>query len=157
MNKTTGIFLLFLIAPFFLHAEQFNKKYIDGSEPINPNRLHYGEINQSESRPSSNDRDSYIVLESPSLVGTYTGGGVGSGRGLHIIANEDFTISSLGIYAQLYDKNYLARIFKSSSSYAIDELLHSVEGNPGAFGNMGWNDLLFAEYFSFEAGEYYYL
>ena len=157
MNKTASIFLLFLIAPFFLHAEQFNPKYIDGSEPINPDRLHTNEINRSESRPSSNDRDSYIVLESPSLVGTYTGGGVGSGRGLHIIANEDFTISSLGIYAQLYDKNYLARIFKSSSSYAIDELLHSVEGNPGAFGNMGWNDLLFAEYFSFEAGEYYYL
>ena len=97
MNKTASIFLLFLIAPFFLHAEQFNKKYIDGSEPINPNRLHYGEINQSESRPASNDLDSYIVLESPSLVGTYTGGGVGSGRGLHIIANEHFTISSLRV------------------------------------------------------------
>ena len=98
MNKTASIFLLFLIAPFFLHAEQFNPKYIDGSEPINPDRLHTNEINRSESRLSSNDRDSYIVLESPSLVGTYTGGGVGSGRGLHIIANEDFTISSLGIY-----------------------------------------------------------
>ena len=125
-------------------------------EGINTRRTH-GEIVKNDARALNRDRDSFYTLESPSFIGTYSGGGAGNGRGLHILANEDFTIASLGIHANLNDEDFLARIYSSSSSSEISDLLYSIQGNPGVSGTMGWNDLNFVEYFSFEAGNYYYL
>ena len=157
MKKIHRFIITLYFSPFLLTANDNTTHIVDGSSESSYAQPHYNEIVKNDARALNQDRDSFYTLESPSFIGTYSGGGAGNGRGLHILANEDFTIASLGIHANLNDEDFLARIYSSSSSSEISDLLYSIQGNPGVSGTMGWNDLNFVEYFSFEAGNYYYL
>ena len=101
-------------------------------------------------------RDDYITLESPNYYGLGGSGGAGTGRGLGFYANENFTITSIGIHANLTFMSHNVEIFSSSTGSDVVDLLYSVSDSVGN-GDYGWNDIVFPDSFSFVAGNYYVL
>ncbi|MGR3323411.1 MAG: VPLPA-CTERM sorting domain-containing protein [Pseudooceanicola sp.] len=81
------------------------------------------------------------------------GGGAGTGRGIGFLADEDFAISSFGIYHNLNNVSHSVKIYSSTNGTSVGALLNSASTTMG--GGLGWYDMAISQ--SFSAGSYYYI
>ncbi len=100
----------------------------------------------------TNVQASLLVLNSGDFWGKT--GGEGRGRGVGILADSDFSITSLGIFGDLLQQSFDAQVYSSVDGSSADSLLASSTATVGGTGD-GWNDI--AINFSFTAGNYYVL
>lgn len=84
----------------------------------------------------------------------YDNGGMGNGRGVSFIANQDFSISSIGVDLNVLlanTTNYTYQIFASTDGHNVGSLLSSVAFQLGA--GSGYRDQAIS--YAFTAGQYY--
>jgi hypothetical protein len=92
----------------------------------------------------------YIEVNSGSYYGYFSG--MGTGRGQGILANQTFSVNSIGIQANLTSELYDIVIYSSSDGHTAGDLLainSAVLGGTGA----GWNDIPIN--FTFVANSHY--
>lgn len=93
-----------------------------------------------------------LEVNSGTFAWTGNGGFEGGGRGQGIYANEDFTVSSIGIFGDLKSELFDIVIYSSINGSDTVSILKTVTELEGGTGNT-WNDI--AIDFTFDAGNYY--
>lgn len=86
-------------------------------------------------------------------VGFFRTGGPGTGRSMYILANEDFSISAVGVLGDLVEQSFDVVIYAGKGEQNPPGAeLEKVSATAGGIG-FDWNDLEIE--FSFDAGEEY--
>jgi len=93
-----------------------------------------------------------INLNSGEFFATHGGAGTGDGRGISFQAIDDFSISSIGIEAWLFEQSFDVVIWDSTDGHQVNAQLASASAILGG-GSFGWNDI--AIDFDFLNGNYY--
>ena len=93
-----------------------------------------------------------ISLHSSNFFGS--GGGVGTGRGIGLLADSSFSISSLGIFGDLVSQSFDAIIYSSTNGHDAGAILASASATVGGAGSQYYD---IAINYNFNAGSYYTL
>jgi hypothetical protein len=93
-----------------------------------------------------------IEVNSGAFAFTGTSTFEGGGRGQGILADSSFSVTSIGIYADLIDQAYDVTIYSSANGSDTTGILASASSVIGGTGT-GWNDISIN--YSFSAGNYY--
>jgi hypothetical protein len=94
------------------------------------------------------------IDQGPPFIASYDNGGMGNGRGVSFLANQNFSITSMGVDLSVpasNSTNYVYQIYASTNGHDVGSLLSSVTFQLGA-GN-GYRDQAFN--FNFSTGSYY--
>lgn len=94
---------------------------------------------------------SYVELNSGTYCCSYATGET-TGRGISFQANSTFSIDSVGIFGDLYNKSYDVVIYSSTDGHQVNNILNTASAVSGGTGN-SWNDV--AVNFTFNASDYY--
>ena len=81
-------------------------------------------------------------------------GGVGTGRGIGLHADSSFTMTSLGIFGNLFSQSFDAQVYASSNGHDVGALLASASAVVGGAGSQYYDIALD---FDFNLGSYYTL
>ncbi|GAA0858899.1 PEP-CTERM sorting domain-containing protein [Aliiglaciecola litoralis] len=81
-----------------------------------------------------------VELNSGNFCCSISGGSAGDGRGISFLANEDFSVDSIGFQAEVLDSLFEVVIWGSIDGHQVTNVLASATKN---FGNssLGWNDM----------------
>jgi hypothetical protein len=94
------------------------------------------------------------IDQGPPFIASYDNGGMGNGRGVSFLANQNFSITSMGVDLSVpasNSTNYVYQIYASTNGHDVGSLLSSVTFQLGA-GN-DYRDQAFN--FNFSTGSYY--
>ena len=136
-----------VFAPVWLSSTTFAAVDGDGVDQAPATSGFNGETSDAAELPCTGIR---YELSPPQHVGQGTV--PGTGRAIGFQADEDFTITSVGITAALLYESFDVVIYDSPDGHSAGAVLYATSGMTGGTG-FGWNDL--AATFSFNAGQYY--
>ena len=145
--------VLVLCLGMFLLPSKINagENTIAGNEILQPDLASHPDLQLSRGGELPCDGTRYD-LETPVYYGYYAG--PGAGRAIGFQADEDFTISSVGILGELYYQSFDVVIYDSPDGHTAGSVLYSTSYATGGTG-YGWNDMPVS--FSFSAGNFYVL